>query len=136
MASQTDGPKNHINEKEAIRRTALDYLEGWYQGDAERIGRSLHPSLVKRALKKDSPTGREYLNYLTREEMVVATEEGGGTHVAIDKQLYTITILDIYEEVASVRADNPDWVDFLHLVKLNGEWVIVNVLYTTNRSKS
>lgn len=124
-----------MTDEEAIRKTALDYVEGWYQGDADRMRRSLHPSLVKRALKSDSPNGRFYLNYLTQEEMVVATKDGGGTHVPKEKQAFEITILDIYEEIASVRADNPDWIDYLHMVKLNGEWVIANVLYTENRNK-
>ena len=66
--------------------------------------------------------------------MVVATEEGGGTHVRIDKLAYTITILDICEEIASIRGDNPDFIDYLHLVKLDEVWVIVNVLYTANRT--
>ncbi len=136
MISQKSDTKSHLDDREKIRQTTLDYVEGWYRGDTERMRRSLHPSLVKRTLKKDSPTGHTYLNYLTQEEMVVATEEGGGSFVEIDEQAYTITILDIYEEIASVRADNPDWIDYLHLVKLNGEWLIVNVLYTVNRKKS
>ena len=66
--------------------------------------------------------------------MVVATADGGGSHVARDKQFYTVTILDLYEEMASVRAASPDWIDYLHLVRQNGEWLIVNVLYTANRT--
>jgi hypothetical protein len=27
----------------AIRATALDYVEGWYAGDAARMEKSLHP---------------------------------------------------------------------------------------------
>src|SRR5687767_13133238 len=32
----------------AIRATALDYVEGWYEGNPERMTRALHPELVKR----------------------------------------------------------------------------------------
>ena len=32
----------------AIRQTALDYIEGWYEGNAERMERALHPELAKR----------------------------------------------------------------------------------------
>jgi hypothetical protein len=32
----------------AIKQTALDYIEGWYEGNAERMERSLHPELAKR----------------------------------------------------------------------------------------
>ena len=30
----------------AIRAAALDYIEGWYAGDADRVARALHPQLA------------------------------------------------------------------------------------------
>ena len=33
-------------DSSAIRATALDYVEGWYEGNAERMSRALHPELV------------------------------------------------------------------------------------------
>ena len=32
--------------REAIKKTALDYGEGWYEGSAERMERALHPDLA------------------------------------------------------------------------------------------
>jgi hypothetical protein len=40
-------------EREAITRAALDYFEGWFDGDVERIDRALHPDLVKRRAGDD-----------------------------------------------------------------------------------
>ena len=31
----------------AIKATALDYVEGWFEGNAERMERALHPVLAK-----------------------------------------------------------------------------------------
>lgn len=36
----------------AIKQTALDYIEGWYEGNAERMERALHPDLAKRIGKR------------------------------------------------------------------------------------
>ncbi len=33
------------SDREAITATALDYAEGWYEGNAERMERALHPDL-------------------------------------------------------------------------------------------
>ena len=44
-------------DEAAIKATALDYLEGWYSGDAERMERALHPDLAKRIVRVD-PEGR------------------------------------------------------------------------------
>lgn len=134
MTSLNIGSKTTIDDVEAVQQTALDYVQSWYEGNAELMRGCLHPSLVKRALKQDLPNGESFLNYLTREEMVAATAAGGGTRVPSEERVYTITILDIYEEIATVRADNPHWIDYLHMVKQEGKWVIVNVLYTANRA--
>ncbi|MGH7551869.1 MAG: nuclear transport factor 2 family protein [Longimicrobiales bacterium] len=42
----------------AIRATALDYVEGWYTGDAARMERALHPELAKRIVNTNPQNGR------------------------------------------------------------------------------
>lgn len=42
---------NAANADAAIRQTALDYIEGWYEGNAERMERALHPELAKRIVR-------------------------------------------------------------------------------------
>lgn len=38
-------------DRAAIRQAALDYIEGWYAGDAERMTRAVHPELAKRIVQ-------------------------------------------------------------------------------------
>jgi hypothetical protein len=42
----------------AIRQPALDYIEGWYEADAERMERALHPDLAKRIVRTNPRTRR------------------------------------------------------------------------------
>ncbi len=58
----------------AIVATVLDYFDGWFDGDAIRMARALHPDLAKRALERDGQT----LNGTTAAEMIEATAQGGG----------------------------------------------------------
>ena len=53
---------------------------------------------------------------------------GGGKN-AVNKRPSKVTILDVFENAASARVEGPEWVDYLHLAKWNGRWVIVNVLW-------
>ncbi len=112
----------------------MDYAEGWFEGDTERMERSLHPKLAKRALRYRADNGEKYFNDLTKEDMVRATGEGGGTDVPRDKLYYKVDILDVYQEVAIVRVESYPFLDYLQLVKDDGQWLIVNVLYTSNRA--
>jgi hypothetical protein len=120
----------------AIRAAALDYAEGWFDGDTERMERSLHPNLAKRALKYRADSGEKYLVDLNKDIMVRATGEGGGRDVPRDKLYYKVDILDVYEEVAIVRVESYPYLDYLQLLKDDGQWLIVNVLYTSNRANT
>ena len=122
------------DDESAIHMAAMDYEEGWFEGDAERMARCLHPELAKRALSHDSDTGEEFFNHITREDMILDTKAGGGTNIPREKLYYKIDILEIYEETAVVRAESFPYIDHLHLVKDGGQWLIVNVLYTANRA--
>ncbi len=122
------------DELAAIRGVSMDYWESWYQGDAERMQRSLHPDLAKRHIKRDPQTGADYLAHLTRDIMVAATKEGEGTETPPGHRAVKLAVLDVYETIASVRCEAHDYIEYLHLVKTGGRWVIVNTLYTRNSS--
>jgi hypothetical protein len=49
------------NDDAAIKKTALDYIEGWYEGDAARMESALHPELAKRMILTDPKTGRSQI---------------------------------------------------------------------------
>ena len=115
-------------DSEAIRQTALDYIEGWYEGDAERMERSLHPELAKRMVETN-PKGRSKLNQMSAMSLVQGTRRGGGKDTPRERQQKDITILDVFQNAAAVKIVASDWVDYLHMAKFNGRWVIVNVLW-------
>ena len=121
-------------DKSAITQTALDYLEGWYAADAERMGRSLHPELAKRIMRTNAQ-GQSRLEQMGAMTLVQYTRRGGGKNTPKDKQQKDVTILDVFENAASVKAVATDWIDYLHVAKSNGKWVIVNVLWEMKPKK-
>lgn len=128
MAGSTQPQVN--DDEAAITRTALDYNLGWYEGDASRMERSLHPELAKRIVERTdtpSPPGRgDRLREMSALRLVQYTRHDPTPE---DERRTEVTILDRFENVASVRVDFQDWVDFLHMARWNGRWVIVNVLW-------
>ena len=113
----------------AVRRTALDYVEGWYEGNAERMGRALHPDLQKRIVDKDPKTGSDRLREMSASMLVGYTRDGEGTKTPKEKQQKDVTIFDICRDEASAKVVFLEWVDYLHLARFDGRWVIVNVLW-------
>lgn len=112
----------------AIEATALDYIEGWYTADAARMERSLHPHLVKRFLER-LPDGGLRLTMTSALELVRQVEAGGGSDVPAGSRRTDVRILDIFQDVASVRVDAHGWIDYMHLLAVGGEWRIVDVLW-------
>jgi hypothetical protein len=112
----------------AIRGAALDYIEGWYEGSGERMERALHPELAKRIVNTN-PNGRNNLGQQSAMTLVMNTRGGGGKNTPPNQQRKDVRILDIFGNTASVRVDAASWVDYLHVAKWNGRWVIVNVLW-------
>jgi NADPH:quinone reductase-like Zn-dependent oxidoreductase len=108
------------------RRTALDYIEGWYAGDAERMARALHPLLVKRIVQHGATSA---LEEMSAEELIAATRQGGGRTTPPERQRTDVRVLDLFGNAATVRVDAGDWIDYLHLARWDGEWKIVNVLW-------
>lgn len=126
MALSTAARSSASADEAAIRAVALDYIQGWYSGDAARMERSLHPELAKRIVLRheDGSARLEQMSALT---LINRTRAGGGTQNQQPRS--DVAILDRYENIASVRVDASRWVDYLQMAKVDGQWRIINVLW-------
>lgn len=113
----------------AIRATALDYAEGWYEGSGDRMARALHPELVKRIVVRDTTTGKTMVQGMGASVLVNSTRHGYGKETPKDKQQKDVTLLDLFGNAASAKVVMADWVDYMQLAKVDGHWLIVNVLW-------
>src|SRR5262244_2833796 len=116
-------------DREAIKQTALDYIEGYYEGNAERMERALHPDLAKRIVYTDQKSGRSRLDQMSAMSLVQGTRARLSRPTPKEKRQNDVTVLDVFENAASVKIVATDWIDYLHVAKFNGRWVIVNVLW-------
>ena len=105
----------------AIVATALDYFEGWFDGDAERMERALHPALAKRGPK---------LRTVTKEQMIAwtAAGEGKAEDVGAGRRI-DVAVVDVHGGIASAVVDSDVYREYLHLVRTDDGWKIVNALW-------
>jgi len=117
-----------MNDEDAIRAVALDYVEGWFDGDATRMGRALHPEFVKRCrgIEGDDP---DALETLTAKEMIDATASGEGRGEDADDRQISVQISYLSGEIASVTWLCHRYVDLLQLVRMPEGWRIVNAVW-------
>jgi hypothetical protein len=112
-----------MTDAEAIERTVRDYFEGWFDGDAARMERALHPGLAKRAL------GADALNEDTAATMIHATAEGQGRRNDPDERLVEIDVVDVHGQIATVVVHSRIYREYLHLGRTEQGWKIVNALW-------
>jgi hypothetical protein len=109
----------------AIKKTALNYIDGYYEANTDRMTMALHPELAKRMVYHKENT--DNLHKMTADDLITGT--GKKEVTPEEKRKSEVTILDIYGNTASVKIVAADWIDYLHIVKWDGEWKIINVLW-------
>jgi ketosteroid isomerase-like protein len=108
-------------ERDAITQVALDYFEGWFDGDIERMNRALHPDLVKRQ------AGDE-LGITTKERMLELTAAGDGAADGADPRP-EVEALEVHGEIATAIVRSAVYREYLHLVRTTDGWRIANALW-------
>lgn len=113
-----------------IEQVALDYIESQHNVMPEQFERSVHPRMVKRTFWRNKVNGKEYLRETFTDAMILLAETYNRNNDKFpENPKKEVVILDIYDKTASVKLIADDWIDYMHIVKLNGEWQLVNVLW-------
>jgi hypothetical protein len=112
-----------MTEEQAIERTVLDYFEGWFDGDAGRMERALHPQLAKRSL------GDGTLDEDTAPGMIEATAAGSGKRRDSGERRIDIDVVEIHGPIATVVVHSNVYREYLHLGRTSEGWKIVNALW-------
>ena len=109
-------------DEDLITATVLDYFEGWFEGDAARMERALHPDLVKR--------DADELELTTKAQMVEATARGVGTARAAGRRIeIDVEVADVRGDAASVVVRTAIYHEYLHMVRTDGGGRIANALW-------
>jgi hypothetical protein len=118
-----------VAEDDAIQSASLDYAEGWLTGDAERVTRALHPAMLKRRVVTDLLSDTQSVQEVNAETLIRATQEGVG--IGGGPLSFRVAILDRHGDQAVVRIVSSLYVEYLHMVRWEERWVILNVLWGT-----
>jgi hypothetical protein len=110
-----------VKENDAVVRAALDYFEGWYDGDVERLDRVLHDQLVKRWPAQLEGGGARTT---TKQRMLELAREGAGREDKTDDPI-EVTVADVHHDIAAAVVRSAQYREYLHLVHTAEGWQIV-----------
>jgi putative lumazine-binding protein len=112
-----------MTDEQAIKSTVLDYFEGWFDGDAGRMERALHPQLAKRSLA-DGEFAED-----TASDMIEATAAGRGKRRGEGERRIDVEVVEVYGPIATVIVHSNVYREYLHLGRMDEGWKIVNALW-------
>jgi hypothetical protein len=122
------------SDKEAVRQAALDYVEGIYNVQPERIQRSVHPKLVKSGFYRREVGGPYVESPMTFEQLVQLTGSWNKEKKR-DTSVKEVVVLDVLDQTATVKLVAAWGIDYMHLAKYDGTWKISQILWQSHPPK-
>ena len=130
--SETPGEaKVDSKEWKAVERAVLDYCEAFYEMKPEYLERSVHPNLNKFGYYRtaaDQPYRKVYADFDGLYDLAKVWNKDG--HFGPDAKK-TVEVFEVLDQTAAAKLVGEWGIDYLHLAKIKGKWMIVQVLWQT-----
>ena len=117
-----------------IKQTVRNYLEGWFGSDPARMTEALHPNLFKCRVQQIQGSEAEIVRVMTAEELIALTKIN---HAWVQDKKGLVEMEIVYQDgrLAVVHAVSDGFYDVAGLIKINGEWKILQVLWDRNEGQ-
>src|SRR5687768_4829580 len=121
--------QNPAADREAVRRTALDYVEGFYEGDSTKHIRSIRPEVYKYGFARQPDSTYRGM------QMQWAGFHAFTNRVRTNKTVLPpsapkqIDIFEVLDQTANVKVTAWWGVDYLLMAKFDGKWMVTHVLW-------
>lgn len=117
-------------DREAVRRAALDYVESIYDVDPAKVERSFNPDLAKRVFYVKNGetvyTPQLTMKFAQLTELAKTYNKNGSVPKTAPKE---VVIYEVSDQTASAKVTASWGIDYLHLAKYDGHWKIINILW-------
>jgi hypothetical protein len=122
------------DDQNQVRLAVLDYVEGVYQQQPQRIERSVHHQLSKIGFyAKNGEMVKT--NLMTKQELMALAKTYNKNGIVPDNAPKEIEILSMEDHIASVKLTAYWGIDYLLLGKFDGKWLITHVMWQSHPVK-
>lgn len=125
------GAAGRAADREAVRRAALDYVEGFYEGDSTRLLRSVAPTVQKSGWYRAHPDSAFHPSAMAFPEgfMGYARRVREGRLRTPAGAPKVVELFDVQDQTASAKVTAWWGIDYLLLARHDGRWMITHVLW-------
>ncbi len=123
------------DDRKQVTLTVLEYVEGIYLQQPERIDRSVHNHLAKIGFYTMNGEIQK-TNTMTKKELLDLAKTFNKNGIIPDNAPKKIEILAMEDRIASVKLSAYWGVEYLHLGKFDGKWLITHVIWQSHQNTS
>lgn len=114
----------------AVRRAALDYVEGFYEGDSTKLVRALRRGFAKYGYARAASAATYRGMAMSWDEaMAYARSVREGRRTTPAGAPKEVTLYEVQDQTASAKVRAFWGTDYLLLAREDGRWVITHVLW-------
>ena len=113
----------------AVKECALNYLEGWYAADTARMAKALSRDLAKKGFLTNPRTGELHIAPASYDQMLQWVGQKPDQLAQDPNIKMEVHIIEIGELIAMVKTVTPDFIDYLHMARVDGQWKIYNAIW-------
>jgi hypothetical protein len=107
---------------------ALDYVEGIYNVQPERIQKSVHPALDKRGFYRKDRTA-PYVEMPMTFDQLVNLAKTWNREGKRDTSIKQVAVMEVLDQTAVAKVTASWGVDYMLLGKFDGTWKIMQILW-------
>ena len=134
MPRNAIAPVKPVNDKERdkIRQVALNYIIALKTLDPSLMANTLHKDLAK-SMVRIGRDGKKTLRKINYQRMLHNAKNWNKTGSRFPPTMNNqVTIFDVYHNMAAVKLTSDNWVEYLHLIKIDGRWQVKDLVWDHN----
>jgi Putative lumazine-binding len=126
-----------VSDRDGVKSAALDYIEGFYEGDTAKLVRSIRPEVYKYGFDWVGAEKRYVGEQMKWAEILGYARQfkakGRTTPATAPKK---VDLLDVQDQTASAKVTAWWGTDYVLLAKYDGKWMITHVLWQSPQASS
>lgn len=119
------------NDKEEIKITLNNYIDGFYEGDTLKLKKALKPRLYKFGYLKDKESGSyNYYQHLSFDNALkLAQRFKDEGRLRTETKMRSVKVLEVANHIAAAKVTAAWGIDYVLLSKDNSRWMIEEVIW-------
>lgn len=115
------------DDKELVEKAILNYVEAFYEADTSKAYESIVRDIAKRGFfVRDGKIMDAKMSF---EQLIRLSQRWKNSQKITAESPKKITVFEILDKTASAKVEAQWGIDFFHLAKMEGQWMIIQVLW-------